>query len=115
MKGTFYIDINTGTYYLMHIISRKTLMDFYGRPECRDGKAPLDAWFYEATAAKWESPADIKSQYGSASILKGNRVVFNIGGNKYRLVVKINYPTKTVFIRFVGTHKEYDRIDAEVI
>lgn len=99
----------------MHIISRKTLMDFYGRPECRDAKAPLDAWFHEVKAAEWESPADIKSQYRSASVLKGKRVVFNIGGNKYRLVVKVNYPTKTVFVRFVGTHKEYDGIDAEVI
>jgi mRNA interferase HigB len=99
----------------MHILSRKTLIDFYGRPECRNAKSPLDAWWHEVKAARWESPADVKSQYRSASILKGNRVVFNIGGNKYRLVVKVNYPTNRVFVRFVGTHKEYDGIDAEVI
>jgi mRNA interferase HigB len=99
----------------MHIVSRRTLIDFCRRPEFQDAKGPLDAWWYEVRTARWESPADIKSQYRSASILKGNRVVFNIGGNKYRLVVKINYPTKTVFFRFVGTHKEYDGIDAEVI
>ena len=99
----------------MHIISRKTLREFCERPACREAKPPLDAWWHEVKRANWETPADIKSQYRSASILKNNRVVFNIGGNKYRLVVKINYPTKTVFVRFVGTHKEYDNIDAEVI
>ena len=99
----------------MHIISRKTLRRFYEKPDYRDAKGPLEAWFHEAKAANWESSADIKSLYRSADILKNNRVIFNIGGNKYRLVVKINYPTKTVFIRFIGTHKEYDRIDAEVI
>ena len=99
----------------MHIISRKTLRVFYERPGCSDAKGPLDAWFHEVKRENWESPADIKAKYRSASFLKGNRVVFNIGGNKYRLVVKVNYNTKTVFIRFVGTHNEYDRIDAEVI
>jgi len=99
----------------MHVISRKTLKAFYARPGCEDAEGPLEAWFYEAKHADWQTPADIKAKYGSASFLKDNRVVFNIGGNKYRLVVKINYPTKTVFVRFVGTHKEYDQIDAEVI
>ena len=99
----------------MHIISRKTLKAFYAKQGCEDAKGPLDAWFHEVKRENWESPADIKAKYRSASFLKGNRVVFNIGGNKYRLVVKVNYNTKTVFIRFVGTHNEYDRIDAEVI
>jgi len=99
----------------MRVISRKILKVFYQRTGCRDAKAPLEAWYQEAKQAEWKSPADIKERYASASILKGSRVVFNIGGNKYRLVVKINYPTKTVFVRFVGTHAEYDQIDAEVI
>lgn len=99
----------------MHIISRKTLKAFYNRPEYKDAKGPLDAWFYEAKKAVWITPSDIKALYRSADILKDNRVVFNIGGNKYRLVVKINYPTQTIFIRFVGTHLEYDRIDVEKI
>lgn len=99
----------------MHIISRKKLKEFCERPDGRDAEALLDAWWYEAKRANWESPSDIKDKYRSASILRDNRVVFNIGGNKYRLVVKINYSTKTVFVRFVETHKEYDRIDAEVI
>jgi mRNA interferase HigB len=99
----------------MHVIKRKTLIEFYHRPGCADAKGPLDAWWHEAKKADWQSWTDIKKQYGSASPLKGGRVVFNIGGNKYRLVVKINYPTKTVFLRFIGTHQEYDKIDAEVI
>ncbi len=99
----------------MHVIARPKLIEFYKRDGYEDAKGPIDAWWYEAKKASWQSWKDIKSQYGSASILKGNRVVFNIGGNKYRLVVKINFPAQTVFIRFVGTHKEYDKINAEEI
>jgi mRNA interferase HigB len=99
----------------MHIIKRKTLIEFYEQPNRRDAKQPLEAWYNEAKNANWESPADIKTHYRSASILKNNRVVFNIAGNKYRLIVRINYHSKTVFIRFIGTHPEYDKIDAEGI
>jgi mRNA interferase HigB len=99
----------------MHIISRKLLKDFYWRDNYKDAKRPLDVWYHEAKRAKWNSWTDIKEKYRSASILRNNRVVFNIHGNKYRLVVKINFPTQTVYIRFVGTHKKYDKIDAEVI
>ena len=99
----------------MHFIKLRTLIEFYKRSWFSDAKVPLDAWWHEAKKANWKSWTDIKKQYGSASPLKDSRVVFNIGGNKYRLVVKINYPTKTVFIRFIGTHEEYNKIDAEVI
>ena len=99
----------------MHVIKRKTLIEFYEQPGRQDAKGPLEAWYYEAIHAQWASPADVKRQYRSASILKNNRVVFNIGGNKYRLVVRINYDSKTVFVRFIGTHQEYNKIDAEVI
>jgi mRNA interferase HigB len=99
----------------MHVIARRTLIEFYDQSRYQDAKGPLEAWFDEAKRAQWASPADVKASYRSASILKGNRVVFNIAGNKYRLVVRINYDSKTVFVRFVGTHCEYDRIDAEVI
>lgn len=99
----------------MHIIKRKTLIEFYKQPGRQDAKGPLEAWYYEANHAQWASPADVRDQYGSASILGDNRVVFNIAGNKYRLVVRINYGSKTVFVRFIGTHKEYDQIDVEVI
>jgi mRNA interferase HigB len=99
----------------MRIIARKALKEFYRRPNCLDAKEPLEAWYYETKKAKWESWRDIKEKYSSASILKGSRVVFNIGGNKYRLVVQINFPAQIVYIRFIGTHKEYDQINAEVI
>ncbi len=99
----------------MHVISRKKLVEFYTQPGCRDAKGPIEAWYYEAKHAQWESPVDVKDQYRSASILKNNRVVFNIAGNKYRLIVRINYDSKTVFVRFIGTHQAYDKIDAEVV
>ena len=99
----------------MHVIARPQLIKFYQRESCKDAKGPIDTWWHEAKKANWQSWTEIKAQYGSASILKGNRVVFNIGGNKYRIVVKINFPTQIVFIRFVGTHKEYDKINAEEI
>lgn len=75
----------------------------------------MEAWHAEARQAEWSSPADVKASFGSASILLDGRVVFNIGGNKYRLVVWINYDFYTIYIRFVGTHKEYDEIDAQTI
>lgn len=99
----------------MRVISKKTLSEFCARPNGQGAKKSLDAWYAEATVAKWDSPADIKAQFRSASILKNNRIVFNIAGNKYRLIVQINYDLSIVFIRFVGTHKEYDKIDAEVV
>lgn len=76
---------------------------------------PLKAWFAETQKAQWNSPAEIKEKYRSASFVKNNRVIFNICGNKYRLIVRINYNSKTVFIRFIGTHSEYDKINAEEI
>lgn len=99
----------------MHVISRKKVVEFYGQAGHQDARGPLEAWHYEAKHAQWSSPANVKDHYRSASILKSNRVVFNIAGNKYRLVVRINYASKTAFIRFIGTHKEYDKIDAETI
>jgi len=78
-------------------------------------KAPLEAWFAEAKKAHWPDPQTIKAQYKNASILKNSRVVFNIKGNDYRLVVKINYAHQIVFIRFVGTHKQYDKVNVETV
>jgi len=99
----------------MRVIARSTLKRFYEQPNYLDSKEGIEAWYHEATRAAWNLGADVKEQYGSASILKNNRVVFNICGNKYRLVVKIHYEAHIVFIRFIGTHKEYDQIDAEKI
>jgi mRNA interferase HigB len=99
----------------MRVIARKTLIDFWKRPGCGDAEQPLRAWFHEAKAADWSTPADVKATYRNASILGNNRVVFNIGGNKYRLLVAVNYRTCIVFIRFIGSHADYDRINAEEI
>ncbi|MBF0229832.1 MAG: type II toxin-antitoxin system HigB family toxin [Desulfamplus sp.] len=99
----------------MHIIARPKLIQFYQQEGNSDAKAPIDAWWHEVKKAKWQSWTEIKAQYGSASILKNNRIVFNLGGNKYRLVVKINFLAQTVYIRFIGTHKDYDKINAEEV
>ena len=97
----------------MRVIARKTLKVHSERVP--DAAPALNAWYHEARRAHWKSPADIKEKYGSASILKDGRVVFNIGGNKYRLVVWINFKVSVVYIRFVGTHKEYDKINAQEV
>ena len=94
----------------MRIIARKTLRAFWEKHA--DAEQPLKAWFKFASAADWASPAAVKRDYANASILQDNRVCFNIRGNKYRLVVKINYAYKVIYIRFVGTHAEYDKVDA---
>lgn len=99
----------------MRIIARKTLQDFWRLPGRKDAEQPLRAWFKEAEAADWAVPAHIKQAYRSASFVGNDRVVFNIAGNKYRLVVRINYPYRVVYIRFIGTHREYDNIDVEEI
>ena len=97
----------------MHVVKKKTLVGFWQKHA--DARIPLNAWFREAKASSWHSPQEIKDRYRTADFLPGNRVVFNIGGNKYRLVVKIAYVPGTVYIRFVGTHAAYDKIDAETI
>lgn len=97
----------------MRVISRKCLNELARRNP--DAKAGLDAWFHEAEAADWANPARLKALYATASILKNSRVVFNIAGNKYRLVVRVNYAHRVVYVRFAGTHREYDRINAEEI
>ncbi len=80
-----------------------------------DYEQQLKSWYQEAAQAKWKLPAVIKKQYPSASILDENRVVFNIKGNHYRIVVKINYEYQIIWIRFVGTHSQYDKIKADKI
>ncbi len=99
----------------MRVISKKTLTSFWNTSQYQDSEDPLKAWYAEARATSWRTPADVKNKYGSASIIKNSRVVFNIAGNKYRLVVKIHYNTGIVYIRFIDTHTEYNKIDAETI
>ncbi len=98
-------------YAWVTVIPRRVLEEFWKRYP--DSEQRLRSWYYEALNASWRKPRDIKARYASASILKNNRVVFNIGGNKYRLLCEVVYQIGTVYIRFVGTHKQYDAIDAE--
>jgi mRNA interferase HigB len=100
-------------YSNMRIIAKKALKDFWEREPSTKGE--LEAWHAEAKNAEWARPADVKAKYGNASILKDGRVVFNICGNKYRMVVWINYAFSTIYIRFLGSHKEYDNLDAQTI
>lgn len=97
----------------MRVIAKSTLRDFWIKH--KDCEQQLKSWFNEAERANWSSPVVIKNNYPSASILLYNRVVFNIKGNAYRLIVKINYKVGVVWIRFIGTHDEYDKINAETI
>lgn len=100
----------------MRVIAVSTLKAFWtARPEYRDAEGPVLAWYRDVLNADWSKPNDVKAQFGSASILQDGRVVFNIGGNKYRIVVWINYPYRVVYIRFLGTHRQYDMIDAQMI
>jgi mRNA interferase HigB len=99
----------------MRIISRKTLRLFWEKREYADAEQPLKAWFKEASSADWSSPAAIKAAFGTASIVANSRVVFNIAGNKYRLVVRVNYPYRVIYVRFIGTHAQYDKIMVEEV
>ena len=99
----------------MRVIAVATLRAFWEHPTHRDSEGPLRAWYGEATKANWARPADIKAQYRNASVLKNRRAVFNITGNDYRLVVALSYKLQIVYVKFIGTHKAYDAIDAETI
>jgi mRNA interferase HigB len=100
----------------MRIISKRTLREFWeSDPKYLDVKGSLEAWHEEILKADWATPQEVKAQFRNASILKNSRVVFNIKGNDYRLIVAFNYPYGIAFIKFVGTHKQYDEIDAETV
>ena len=109
---------NSGLHYNlgMRIIALATLKAFVdAKPAHADAREPVMAWYRQVKAADWAGPADVKRDVRSASILKDDRVVFNIAGNKYRIVVWINYPYRVVYIRFIGSHRMYDAIDAQSI
>lgn len=99
----------------MRIVSRATLRSFWDNPNCQDAEQPLKAWYDEAKNNHWRTPQDIKALYRNARFLGNNRVVFNIHGNKYRLIVGVNYKFSMVYIRFVGTDSQYDNVDAATI
>jgi len=97
----------------MRIIALGALREFWNRHP--DAQVPLRSWYAAASRADWRSPADVKSAYRNASFIANNRIIFNVKGNDYRLVVAVHYNRRLMFIRFVGTHHEYDRIDAGTI
>jgi mRNA interferase HigB len=97
----------------MRIISKKRLKEFYSQSKYSDSKNALEAWHKEVSKLEWHNPNEIKEMYRSASIIGDTKVVFNIAGNKYHLIVTINYYAKIVFIKFIGTHKQYDNINIE--
>jgi len=99
--------------YPVRIIAKRTLREFWKRHP--KAKGPLEAWHQEVVRADWANPSAVKTQFRSASILQGNRVAFNISGNHYRLIVKINYPYRVVYVRFIGTHGDYDAVDVTTI
>lgn len=97
----------------MRVIAKKILREFWEKnPDCEQ---QLKSWYREAERGEWKNSNEVKKAYPSASILKDNRVVFNIKGNNYRLIVRINFQYQMIWIRFMGTHKEYDRVDANKI
>jgi mRNA interferase HigB len=97
----------------MRVIAQRTLRRFWKRHA--EAERPLRAWHQDAITARWSSPGDIKARYANASIINAERAVFNIHGNDYRLVAAVNYDLQIVFIKFVGTHAEYDRVDAATV
>lgn len=99
----------------MRIISVGTLKAFWEQPAHRDAEQPLRTWVSVVKAARWSGPPGVKQMFGSADILRDGRVVLDIGGNKYRLVAWVNYHHGVVYVRFIGTHREYDRIDAQSV
>ena len=99
----------------MRVIAKKTLREFWEQPNCKDSLEPLEARCREARNATWSSFGDVKRSFASASSVGNNRVVFNIHGNKYRLIVKWTYPIGVIYVRFIGTHQKYGQVDASTI
>jgi mRNA interferase HigB len=98
----------------MQVIAKRTLRRFWQKHAQAEG--PLKVWHAVVSQARWSSPQDVKRQFGTTvDFVADNRAIFDIGGNKYRLVVRVSYEHKRVLIKFVGTHKEYDRIDPEKV
>lgn len=99
----------------MRVIAFRTIREFFDRTEYADSEASLRAWYHDAKRAQWKSSNELKQLYKSASIIGEGRIVFNIKGNSYRLVVAIDYEHQVIFVRFIGTHKDYDKINVKTI
>jgi len=99
----------------MQIVALRNIQTFWRQSNHRDAEGALKAWLAEVKSAQWSSPQDVKRQYANASIIGNKRVVFNIKGNDYRLIVAIAYKMQYVYVKFIGTHAEYDKVDAAVV
>lgn len=99
----------------MRIIKEKTLSDYCMLGKYKQAEEPLRTWIYEVKYSTWNNANDLKAKYKSASIINSKRVVFNLKGNDYRLIVDVEYKLKIVFIVWFGTHTEYDKIDAKTV
>jgi mRNA interferase HigB len=99
----------------MRVIAKRTLRLFWEQPGYDDAERPLTEWYHLVSKASWQTPQQLKAELRNASILKSGRVVFNIAGNKYRLVAAIRFDLQLVWVKFVGTHAQYDLIDAETV
>ena len=99
----------------MRIIAFRSIREFWEQPEYADSEISLRAWYHDVKTAYWANSNDLKQQYHNASVIGDGRIVFNIKGNSYRLVAAIDYEFQIIFIRFIGTHKQYDQIDAKTI
>ena len=99
----------------MRVVAKSSLVKFWSQPGHADSQGALQSWYDETIKADWKSPQNIKDQYCSASICAGNRVVFNIAGNKYQLVVEMQYRAGIAWVEFVGTHARYDQINVETV
>jgi len=99
----------------VRVIAKSTLVNFWNQPGREDAQGPLASWHDAVLKAAWQTPQEVKAQFGQASICGNNRVVFNVGGNKYRLVVEVQYRCGIVWVKFVGTHAQYDVIDVETV
>lgn len=99
----------------MRVVAKSTLVKFWSQSAYADSQGPLQSWHDEACKAHWKTPQDIKSQYRNASICGNNRVVFNVAGNKYRLITEMQYQAGIVWVKFIGTHAQYDKINVETV
>jgi len=97
----------------LRVIAKKILREFWDKHN--DCEQQLKSWYQEASSAEWKNSNEIKLEYQTASIIGDNRVVFNIKGNTYRLIIKLNFDYQMIWIRFIGTHAEYDKINAKTI
>jgi mRNA interferase HigB len=99
----------------VRVIALSTLKAFVNQNSYADARGPVMAWYRQVRQANWATPADVKRALRNASVLRDGRAVFNVAGNKYRIVAWINYPYRVTYIRFIGTHRQYDAIDAQTI